>query len=284
MLVVKTVNDLENALHIHRNLNHSVGFVPTMGALHQGHLSLINQAKLESDVVVCSIFVNPTQFNNASDYQFYPRTVEQDLYLLSALDPIIVFLPETQEIYPSNYLKKVYDLGILEEIWEGAYRPGHFQGVCQVVHQLLNFVKPTTLYLGQKDIQQCKVIQKLILQENISVKLSIAPTIREASGLALSSRNKRLSEQEKQSATAIYMAMQQVIEALKRDATVVKTATEKAKSYLLQNGFSKLDYFAVVDGDTLQEQNIASKNSLIIVAAFIGNVRLIDNILVFEEA
>jgi pantoate--beta-alanine ligase len=205
MILFKTIADLTVYLDNKRNTPCSIGFVPTMGALHAGHLSLVEHSKKNTNVTVCSIFINPTQFNDPNDFAKYPVTLEQDLLLLEKAGCDIVFLPAVTEMYPAGTTAtRHFELGHLETILEGKYRPGHFQGVCQVVHRLLEIVQPTALFLGRKDYQQCMVIKKLIGLAEWNISLDIIPTLREASGLALSSRNLRLPEDNRRSASVIY--------------------------------------------------------------------------------
>lgn len=236
-----------------------------MGALHEGHLSLIRKAKLENEIVVCSIYVNPTQFNDPKDFEKYPITLEEDLRLLEEVGCDVVFTPSTIEMYPDglNQLKE-FELGYLENILEGKYRPGHFQGVCNIVDRLINIVGPNKLYMGQKDYQQVAVIQRLLELNQSSVELIACPTVRSDQGLALSSRNKNLSEEQKQQALSISKGFS-------------ITDLDLFKAYLLDNGFEKIDYISCVDPYTLKEKNVGDTPYLILVAAFIGGVRLIDN-------
>ena len=205
MIIFKTVKDISAHISRHKKEGRKIGFVPTMGALHDGHLSLINEVKTVGELCVCSIFVNPTQFNNSDDFKHYPVTIEQDIEQLIAAGCDVLFMPDQSEIYPPEYKAKVYDLGRLEEVLEGRFRPGHFQGVCQVVDRLLDIISVNTLYLGQKDYQQCMVIARLLdlTDRTQNVKLNIVPTIREKSGLAMSSRNLRLTEGERIKAATI---------------------------------------------------------------------------------
>lgn len=250
-----------------------------MGALHNGHLSLIKASKEKTDITVCSIFVNPTQFNDPSDFQKYPKTIENDILLLEQNKTDILFLPSTKEIYPQDWQKRNYNLGYLETILEGKYRLGHFQGVCEVVHRLLNIIQPDELFLGQKDYQQCLVIKRLIELENLPVNENIVPTIREDSGLAMSSRNLRLSTSAKEKATAIYNALKQIKNDFgKKDiATLEQQATEK----ILANGFDKIDYVEIADVETLQPISAYtnSQKAVALAAAYIDGIRLIDNLL-----
>ena len=196
MIIFKKAADIHNFLSNKREENQSIGFVPTMGALHEGHISLIIKSKSANSLTICSIFVNPTQFNNPMDFEKYPITIDSDITMLEEAGCDILFLPSTDEIYPKEFIKINYELGYLESILEGKYRPGHFQGVCMVVERLLRIIPCNILYLGQKDYQQCMVIEKMISLRNMDVDLVIAPTVRESDGLAMSSRNRRLSIEE----------------------------------------------------------------------------------------
>ena len=256
----------------------TIGFVPTMGALHLGHISLIKESKKTTDITVCSIFVNPTQFNDPNDFANYPLTLENDLFLLESNGTDIVFLPSLKNIYPIGIeLTRKFNLGYLETILEGKYRPNHFQGVCQVVHRLLMIVKPTTLFLGQKDFQQYIVIKKLIILEAWDIQINLMPTLREPSGLALSSRNLRLSEMDKIAATTLNQSLELLKNKLHPGSLdrILENATEMINS----GGFDKIDYLAICNAQTLE--NIThwdGKTALIgLVAAYISGIRLIDN-------
>ena len=256
----------------------TVGFVPTMGALHNGHLALIEACKKENNIAVCSIFVNPTQFNNPSDFTHYPNAVEHDIEQLVQADCPVLFLPGKEEIYPEPFHARHYDLGYLETILEGRYRPGHFQGVCQAVDRLLSIVNPDILYLGQKDYQQCLVIKKLLyLTGKQHIQIKIIPTIREASGLAMSSRNLRLSEAHRKNATAIYKALS----FLKTHAASKPFAAlcKEAGVYLERSGFT-VDYVAIADAENLSFlEEAGNRKAVGLIAATIGGIRLIDNML-----
>src|SRR5690242_16660019 len=203
MILFKKAKALTEHLQKLRNQNVSVGFVPTMGALHNGHISLIKKAKKECDIVVCSVFVNPVQFNNKTDFEKYPVTIEQDILLLEENKTDILFLPSVKEIYPNGTDKlQHFDLDYLENILEGFYRPGHFQGVCNVVHRLLSIVEPNKIFFGQKDYQQTLVAKKIIHQFHQQTEMIVEATLREKDGLAMSSRNMRLSNDARKKATA----------------------------------------------------------------------------------
>ena len=279
MIILKTIKEVKKHLDFHRKNNSLIGFVPTMGALHTGHISLIEKCKANSNLTVCSIFVNPTQFNDKSDFSNYPITIEKDIQLLYETGCDILFLPSATELYPVNETLEQYDLGFLETILEGKYRPGHFQGVCQVVNRLLNIVEPDRLFMGQKDFQQCMVINKLIELTSSKTQLIICPTVREESGLAKSSRNVRLSDEAKLNALVIY---QSLLFAKNNISSISLSAIEEQiKSNLLKNGFNSIDYIAFCDSETLNPISDSSTKETVValIAATINNVRLIDNLI-----
>ncbi|HJV19055.1 MAG TPA: pantoate--beta-alanine ligase [Sediminibacterium sp.] len=258
-----------------------VGFVPTMGALHEGHLALIEQSRAQCDITVCSIFINPTQFTNAQDLEKYPVTTQEDIEKLQAAHCDLLFLPSTEVIYPNGFaIKQPYLLGNLENVLEGAFRPGHFQGVAQVVDRLLQIVRPACLLMGEKDWQQTRVINKMLLGHTSypTPTLVIGPTIREASGLAKSSRNLRIPAERLPNAAALYHSLQQINSRISKSNP--KDLIEVAKQQLLAAGFEKVEYIAVVEADTLEEkENFYKGDHLrILGAAWYFGVRLIDNI------
>lgn len=267
----------------YRKTDSPIGLVPTMGALHEGHLSLIRASKSLSHLTVCSIFVNPTQFNDLSDYQQYPITIEQDIRLLEQENCDVLFMPDVQEIYPPGHQKKQYTLGQLELYLEGKYRPGHFQGVCQVVDRLLDIVEPDLLFLGRKDYQQCMVIAELIRLTGKSTQLEIVPTMREPGGLAMSSRNLRLSEADRKKATAIYETLQKIKTDI-RPGEINQLSTE-ASATILEAGFSKVDYVSIAQAHTLEPVDYWDGETPLVAlaAAFLSGVRLIDNISLTED-
>lgn len=278
MILFKTINELKKYIIKTRLSGTPVGFVPTMGALHAGHLSLIKASKAVTGLTVCSIFVNPTQFNNPTDYQRYPATIEQDIRLLEQEGCDILFLPSVQEIYPANYQQKRYNLGSLELYLEGKYRPGHFQGVCQVVERLLYIVEPDQLFLGRKDYQQCMVIAELINQTGMHTDLRIVPTMREPSGLAMSSRNLRLSETDREKASAIYHTLQWIKATIHTGS--IKNIIVNAEKMLIDTGFNKVEYISIVHAQNLEpiEEWDREMPLVALAAAFLSGVRLIDNI------
>ena len=284
MILFKTATSLREHLAKNASETHKIGFVPTMGALHNGHIELIRASKNQGLFTVCSIFVNPTQFNDPKDFAHYPVTMDNDLLQLANSGCDLVFLPTVAEIYPGGTeQKQVFDLGYLETILEGRYRPGHFQGVCQVVHRLLEIVCPHTLFLGQKDYQQCMVISKLLELSGLDTGIQIVPTLREPSGLALSSRNLRLSEKDKEAATAIYHSLQYLKQSVQTGP--LDRYIEHAKAMLLQAGFEKIDYVAIADARSLTETANWDGNTPLVglVAAFMGGIRLIDNMVLTNE-
>ncbi len=282
MIIFKKAADLRLYLDEQKKNDRSVGFAPTMGALHKGHISLLEASKKENDLTVCSIFVNPTQFNDPTDFEKYPVTIEKDIYLLEKAGCDILFLPPVAEIYPDGFNKqKKYDLGKLETILEGKFRPGHFQGVCMVMERLLDIIHPDKLYLGQKDYQQCMVIKQLIRlmgMENTSA-LIVCPTLREPDGLAMSSRNMRLNEEERKRAVTIYNILTGIKNNLRPSSVV--TIKDKAIEELTSKGF-KVDYVEIADAITLEPviKWDGSQKLVALIAAFNNEVRLIDNMLI----
>jgi len=278
MLLFKTAGDVLEFSLLQQNQQKSIGFVPTMGALHDGHLALIEASKMSNDLTVCSIFVNPTQFNNPDDFKHYPITIEKDIKALEAAGADMLFYPSVAEIYPAGWQKKHYDLGYLETILEGAFRPGHFQGVCEVVERLLDIVMPANLYMGQKDFQQCMVIKRLlsITGKDQSVKLHIIPTYRETDGLAMSSRNMRLNDAHRQLAVEISKALETVKQGYGKHPGGELTAA--AKKHLEQKGFG-VDYVEIASAEELLPVTGTKEKAVVLAAASLGSVRLIDNLL-----
>lgn len=279
MLIFHTVQQLQKYLGLQKQKGLITGFVPTMGALHLGHLSLMEESKKITDLTICSIFVNPTQFNDPKDFEKYPVTISTDVELLLKAGVNVLFLPAVKEIYPNGTDDQPhYDLGFLETVLEGKYRPGHFQGVCQVMHRLLDIVKADHLFMGQKDYQQCMVINHLISTQQIPTKLHIAPTLRETDGLAMSSRNMRLTKEERQTAVAVSQALYQMKTQLQQGS--LQKIKEDAAAFLTAKGF-KVDYTETAHADTLAlVDNWNGTDPVVaLIAAYIGDVRLIDNML-----
>ncbi len=272
-----------SSLHTYRNSlylsQQTLGFVPTMGALHQGHLALIARAIQENDQVLCSIYVNPTQFNNANDLQKYPRQIEQDLAKLESYGNIKVFLPNDQVMYPQQTSLR-FDFGYLEQVMEGHFRPGHFNGVALVVAKLFHLVKPHRAYFGQKDLQQTRIIAQLVQDLSFDLELVICPTFREENGLAMSSRNQRLSAAQRQQAQLIpdtLFSMQDLLQSHQKSIEEVKNTVRT----IFEKGGLQLEYFEVVDRFTLKpiEEIAPNQEIALCIAAFLGEVRLIDNVI-----
>jgi pantoate--beta-alanine ligase len=277
MIIFKQADILARYLEKQQSMQRKTGFIPTMGALHEGHLALVKEARKHTHITVCSIFVNPTQFNDPKDYQKYPNTLDKDIYQLESAGADILFLPSVPEMYPHGiHQLEHYDLGYLETILEGQYRPGHFQGVCQVMSRLLQMVRPDELFMGQKDYQQCMVVQWLIAYLQLPTRFVACATIREADGLAMSSRNMRLPESDRQKATTIYNTLEYIRQHLTPGP--LTPLLREAEAILEQQSF-KIDYVAVADANTLAPVDAwDGKQALVaLIAAFLGEVRLIDN-------
>jgi pantoate--beta-alanine ligase len=278
MILFKKAEELTKHLITISQNEIPTGFVPTMGALHKGHLQLVETCRQNSGLCIVSIFVNPTQFNDLTDFKKYPVTIEADIRLLEEAGCDILFLPSVPEIYPdgTSHLHW-FDLGHLETIWEGKYRPGHFQGVCQVMQRLLEIVMPTRLFMGSKDYQQCMVIRRLIELNQWNIRLIMAPTVREPSGLAMSSRNTRLNESQREQAAAIFRTMRYIHQHIS-NKSIADLVTEGTR-ILSEAGFKTIDYIGIADADTLQPvtQRQEQQSLVVLIAAFIGGVRLIDN-------
>lgn len=255
----------------------TVGFVPTMGFLHEGHLSLVKRAKAENDAVIVSIFVNPIQFGSSDDLTHYPRALERDLSLLKEAGVDVVFTPDVETLYPRGFVTKI-DLGGIASQMEGASRPGHFSGVATVVTKLFNIVQPQHAYFGQKDAQQCAVVRRFVTDLNITTEIVVVPTGREADGLACSSRNVRLTPEERQKAPALYKALQKAQSLFKTGERSGRVLEKTMRDVLHQHGLTRIDYAVVVDPEQFTPIKEASEEALALLAVQIGDVRLIDNI------
>ena len=278
MYLFKTIASLKEYLDFQRSFGHSIGFAPTMGALHKGHLSLISASKTENDCTVASIFVNPTQFNEATDLQKYPRTPDKDIELLLKVGCEVLFMPSVEEIYPENAppATKV-DYGQLTTVLEGQFRPGHFDGVVQVVERLLRLIEPHRLYMGEKDYQQYQIVRHMAEAIGLPVEVKGVPIMREADGLAMSSRNVRLSPEERSIANNIFKTLQQ---AKAMVASHSPTAISTWAMQQLEALQFKPEYFEIVNGTTLESIQTFSKeeHAIACTAAWLGEVRLIDNL------
>ncbi|MES2762496.1 MAG: pantoate--beta-alanine ligase [Bacteroidota bacterium] len=276
MLVFHKIKEIEEIITLQKQKGNTIGFVPTMGALHPGHISLIRFSKQQTDITVCSIFVNPTQFNNASDLTHYPRTPEADIKLLEEAGCDILYMPDVKDVYPGNDDRK-FSFGYLDTILEGAHRPGHFNGVGQVVSILLQGVKPHQAFFGSKDYQQVMVVKELVKQLQLPVEIVACPILREPDGLAMSSRNTRLSAEERKTAALIPKIMNEAkILITEKGITYAKLFVEEQ---IRKQPTMKLEYYEVCDAETLESLNEfdPSVKSVSLIAAVVGNIRLIDN-------
>lgn len=282
MFIFKTVADLQQHLNI-AGENNKVGFVPTMGALHEGHLSLIRESKNKNCYTVCSIFVNPTQFNSASDLEKYPVLLENDIKLLTSAGCNVLFLPSASEMYGNDVVADVYDYGTITSAYEGEKRPGHFDGVITIVGKLFRAVEPDEVFFGQKDLQQCMVIQHLIKTEFPFIHFNMIPIYREENGLAASSRNRRLSSDEKTKAAAIYQALLHAKQLIKQNHATGE-AIESAGKVCLNDPVFTVEYFDLVDAVTMQKAEDMTKpgHYALIIACWCSGVRLIDNVLLTD--
>ncbi|WP_149913865.1 pantoate--beta-alanine ligase [Sphingobacterium cavernae] len=280
MEIFNTQKALRDYLIQPRAQQQKIALVPTMGALHEGHMSLIVEAKKHADLVVCSIFVNPTQFNDPKDLEKYPRPIEKDIKLLEEQGCDILFLPSVEEMYPETNEEWHIDLGRLDQIWEGAQRPGHFQGVTQIVYKLFKLVNPDVACFGQKDFQQVMVVQRMIEIKDLNIELIICPIIRSDKGLALSSRNARLSEEGKTKALVLFNTLKTVKHAFNENVTLGELQNI-AEDMIAANPAIELEYFAISETRTLEKAEFveAGKQYVAHVVAWIEGVRLIDNML-----
>ena len=277
MLVVKEVTELQELIAEKKREGKTIGFVPTMGALHAGHLSLANVAGLQSDFVVASIFVNPTQFNDKNDLINYPRTLDQDILLLERTPCQLVFAPEVETMYPTED-RRQFNFGQLETVMEGKFRPGHFNGVAQVVSKLFDMVKPDKAFFGLKDFQQLAIIKSLVKQLNLPVEIVPCPIVREADGLAMSSRNQRLTPEQRRNAPHIYDILSKARNKARQMS--VKELENWVTETVNENAFLKTEYFEIVDDEQLIPipDWDSPLNKVGCIAVHCGEVRLIDNI------
>jgi pantoate--beta-alanine ligase len=279
MKVARTIGTVRKLVKAARSKGKRIGLVPTMGALHIGHISLIRRAKKQTDFVVVSIFVNPAQFGPSEDFKKYPRPIKKDLAICRRADVDVVFAPSAKEMYRRGNLTWVNVVKLAEPLC-GRFRPGHFRGVATVCAKLFNIVVPDTAFFGQKDAQQVVVIKRMVADLNMPLKIAVCPTVREPSGLAVSSRNQYLSEQEKRGAVYIYKALKQARSLIKTGTTKSETIIREMKKIIKHMPATKIEYISIVDAETLQELEKTTGRVLLIAAAVkIGSTRLIDNIL-----
>ena len=283
--VIETVSEMQSYTGKEKSKGNTVALVPTMGALHAGHMALVKTAKARADKVVASIFVNPTQFNNPDDLKAYPRTWEADLAKLNTAEADAVFYPAAEEMYPQGYATTVCVDSPITQTLEGAHRPGHFDGVATVVSKLFMAVQPDLALFGEKDYQQLQLIKRFTRDLNMPIKVRGVPTVREEDGLALSSRNVRLTEQERKIAPALHHILQNMAQALLMGERDYQNLEQKAADKLLQSGFSSVDYIAIRRADNLSipSNNDNPADLRILAAADLGTARLIDNIAVLHR-
>lgn len=281
MILHTTIPKTRDALNAVRKDGLSIGFVPTMGALHEGHISLIQCARAENDVVVCSIFVNPIQFNNPEDLKKYPITLERDLEMLEEAGCHLVFAPNAEEMYPEP-VKEHFDFGSLETVMEGQFRAGHFNGVAVVVKKLFEIIEPDRAYFGEKDFQQLAIVKQLVKDFEIPVQIIPCPIIREDDGLAMSSRNRRLTELDRVQAPFIHQTLSEAKE------IALESSLENVKQFVLERFAERdefdMEYFEIVDMNSLQtvKEWSDSNNIIACIAVWLGKIRLIDNIVIFS--
>ncbi|MFH1904790.1 MAG: pantoate--beta-alanine ligase [bacterium] len=278
MKIVKTVQDMQQLSKRVKIHNKSIGFVPTMGYLHNGHLSLIHRARKGCDIVVMSIFVNPMQFAPAEDLKKYPRDFGMDRKLAEKAGVDVIFYPDTKHIYVKGFSTFV-SVENMDKIWEGKTRPAHFRGVCTIVGKLFNIVDPDIAYFGQKDAQQVAIIKRMVKDLNFNIRIVVVPTVREKDGLAMSSRNKYLSSEERKGALVLYRSLQEAEEMIKNGEKKSDNVLEYMRSVVKKERLVHLDYVGIVNHEDFSPVSEISKNSLIIIACRIGKTRLIDNFL-----
>lgn len=278
MRIFTAIGPIKAYLKSQRSAQSSVGLIPTMGALHKGHISLVEASKREDKTTVCSIYVNPPQFNNSSDLEKYPRTLEKDIQMLKDAGCDAAFCPEDREMYPERNEMK-FDFGHLDKILEGEFRPGHFSAVAVVVSKLFNIIQPDRAYFGQKDFQQVRIILRMVEELKFDLKVVCAPIVREPDGLAMSSRNTRLTADERKRAVTLFQCLQQTREGLLRGESF-SVLKERVIEKCIQNQV-KLEYVALADTKNLTFlQNVDNPDqAIVLIAAYVGEVRLIDNLL-----
>lgn len=276
MKVLHKLHEIYAQIDFARREGKTIGLVPTMGALHEGHLSLVRRSAEHCDITVATIFVNPSQFGPKEDLSRYPRTIEQDLTGLMQSGADFVLVPEAKDIYPEGHSTWVEPPAVAAPL-EGEFRPGHYRGVATIVLKLFNIIPATVAYFGQKDYQQLQVIRRMVEDFNIPIRIEACPTVREADGLAMSSRNRYLSETEREKATCLSRALQRVADRVESGESDISTLESTMRSVLVDAGVSQVDYARVVDAETLESLTLLKSPSVALIATRIGNTRLIDN-------
>ena len=282
MKIVSDIREMQQLAGHYRQQGKTIGFVPTMGYLHEGHLSLMRRARAQCDILVVSIFVNPTQFGPNEDFERYPRDFDRDERLCREVGVDVVFYPTADAMYPQPYLTYVH-VEKLSETMCGASRPGHFRGVTTVVTKLFNIVQPHIAVFGQKDYQQSLIIRQMVRDLNFDVEIDVAPIVREADGLAMSSRNKYLSPEERQQALVLYRSLTRAEELIREGERNVDTLLQAMKTVISEAPDARIDYIAIVDAETLEPLSTVRHNTVIALAVYIGTTRLIDNTWIREK-
>ena len=278
MEVIKTIKEMHTRISSIKDRKESIGFVPTMGALHEGHISLINNARNENKIIIVTIFVNPTQFNDKDDYDDYPHQLDEDIEIAEGAGVDIVFAPCVEELYPEGFCTYIEQTKLTGSLC-GKSRPGHFRGVATIVTKLFNILKPDRAYFGQKDYQQSVVIKRLVEDLNINIEIKVLPIVREEDGLALSSRNKHLNPEERLSAPCIYNSLLRAQSLFNSNEKNSANIIREMASIINNAKHTKIDYVSIVDLDTLEYIPQINGKAVASVAVYVGNTRLIDNII-----
>ena len=276
MEVITKINEMRTRVLSVKDRKRSIGLVPTMGALHDGHISLIRSARKENDELVVSIFLNPTQFDNSDDFDKYPRQLSEDIEIIQKESADVVFAPCAEEMYPEGFCTNVTQDRLSDTLC-GGVRSGHFSGVATIVTKLFNIIQPDRAYFGQKDYQQTAIIKKLVTDMNMDIDIRVCPTVREEDGLALSSRNRRLNPEERQDALCVYGSLLKAMEMFASNVRNTKEIIDEMISVIKKTKHTKIDYVSIVNADTLENLSSINGKALVAVAVWIGNTRLIDN-------
>ncbi|MCP4266681.1 MAG: pantoate--beta-alanine ligase [Candidatus Brocadiaceae bacterium] len=278
MEVITKINEMCTRVRSIKDSSESIGFVPTLGAIHDGHISLIRAARSENTRLFVSIFLNPTQFDNKDDLNSYPRRLDKDIKAIEEEDVDVVFTPGTEEMYPDGFCTIVTQDKFTDKLC-GKTRPGHFKGVTTIVTKLFNILRPDRAYFGQKDYQQCIVIKRLVADLNVGVEIRVLPTVRDEDGLAVSSRNQRLNVEERKSALCLYGALLKARSMFTSNTSSAKEIIEGMSSVIKKSKYVKIDYISIVNPHTLEDISLINGKAIVIAAIWIGNTRLIDNII-----
>jgi pantoate--beta-alanine ligase len=280
MKIIRIIDEMKNEMREHRSQGDIIGFVPTMGYLHKGHLSLIRESVKKNECTVVSIYVNPTQFGPGEDYEQYPRDLDRDAKILTEEGVDYLFIPKDREMYPKGY-KTYVEVHDLQDVMCGESRPGHFRGVCTVVLKLFNITKPHRAYFGQKDAQQAVILKKMVEDLNMDVQISSLPIVREKDGLALSSRNNLLSSEQRKAALCLYQSLQRAKKLFAEGEKNSHKIIDMIRNHIEKEKFAKIDYVVIVNKNNLESlPKIIKGETLIALAVYIGRVRLIDNIII----